>query len=156
MRTLRGCQSYHPNRELSMPGSRRLKKEIAMPTRRFKRVTLAQLLVGGCAVMFGACVLVKHAQAQHGGGGGGTPVFHPSNPHSVPRYAIPSAVPSYGTSPVNGRPPRTAAHSQERASVAKTGLVHHRGRSVVVGSTPEACAWRRGWGGYWFRTSPCS
>jgi len=36
-----------------------------MPTRRFRRIALAsQLLVVGCSVVFGACVLIKHAQAQ--------------------------------------------------------------------------------------------
>jgi hypothetical protein len=35
-----------------------------MPTRRFKRIALAQLLLSGCAVMFGVCVLIEHAQAQ--------------------------------------------------------------------------------------------
>jgi hypothetical protein len=32
-----------------------------MPTR---RIALAQLLLSGCAVMFGVCVLIEHAQAQ--------------------------------------------------------------------------------------------
>jgi hypothetical protein len=35
-----------------------------MPARRFKRITLAQLLVGGCAIVFGAHDLIEHAQAQ--------------------------------------------------------------------------------------------
>ena len=34
-----------------------------MPTRRFERIPLALLLVGGCAVVFG---LIEHAQAQPG------------------------------------------------------------------------------------------
>jgi hypothetical protein len=34
-----------------------------MPTGRFERIALAQLLVGGCAVVFG---LIEHAQAQPG------------------------------------------------------------------------------------------
>jgi hypothetical protein len=37
-----------------------------MPTRRFERKALAQLLVGGCAIAFSACVLIEHAQAQPG------------------------------------------------------------------------------------------
>lgn len=32
-----------------------------MPTRRFEGEALAQLLVGGCAVAFSACVLIEHA-----------------------------------------------------------------------------------------------
>ena len=43
-----------------------------MPTRRFERIALVQILVGGCAVAFSACVLIEHAQAQnrHGIGTG--------------------------------------------------------------------------------------
>jgi hypothetical protein len=37
-----------------------------MPTRRFKRIALAQLLLSGCAAMFGVCILIEHAQAQPG------------------------------------------------------------------------------------------
>ena len=38
-----------------------------MPTRRFeRRIALAQILVGGCALAFSACVLIEHAQAQPG------------------------------------------------------------------------------------------
>jgi hypothetical protein len=39
-----------------------------MPTRRFEWMALAQLLVGGCAVVFGTCVLIEHPQAQPGMG----------------------------------------------------------------------------------------
>jgi hypothetical protein len=35
-----------------------------MPTRRFEQIALAQILVGGCVVVLGACVLIEHAQAQ--------------------------------------------------------------------------------------------
>jgi len=35
-----------------------------MPTRRIKRIALAQLLGIGCAVVLGACVVIEHAQAQ--------------------------------------------------------------------------------------------
>ena len=35
-----------------------------MPPRRFERIALPQLLVAGCAVVFGVCVLFEHAQAQ--------------------------------------------------------------------------------------------
>ena len=37
-----------------------------MPTRRFEQIALAQILAGGCAVVFSACVLIEHAQAQPG------------------------------------------------------------------------------------------
>jgi hypothetical protein len=60
-----------------------------MPTGRFKRIALAQLLLSGCAVMFGVCVLIEHAQAQPGYVPPPTPlpppVFNPSNPGTVPQ-----------------------------------------------------------------------
>ena len=37
-----------------------------MPTRRFGRIALAQLLASGCAVVFGSCILIEYAQAQPG------------------------------------------------------------------------------------------
>src|SRR5215472_18032097 len=91
-------------------------KETAVPTRRFGRIALAQLLASGCAVMFGACVLIQHAQAQPGYVPPPTPlpppVFNPSNPTTVPQppyspitpTAPSAAVPGYVvTSPVNER-----------------------------------------------------
>jgi hypothetical protein len=154
-------------------------KETAMPVRRFERIALAQFLVGGLAVVFVACFLIKHAQAQFVNPPSPLPppVFNPSSPNTVPqsRYtplspATPSVVPGYRvTSPVKGRLPHTATRSHRRTSVAKTRSVHRRGRSMVVGPKPESysyyyssfgygygCAWRRTWDGYWFRTSPCS
>jgi hypothetical protein len=150
-----------------------------MPTRRFEQITLAQLLVSGCAVVFGACVLIEQARAQYVPPPTPMPppVFNPSSPYTVPQPgytpaapATPSAVPeNVVTSPVSGRLPRTAARSHRRTSVAKTRAVHRQGRSIVVRPTPQSysyyyssfgygygCAWRRGWDGYWFRTSPCS
>ena len=57
-----------------------------MPTRTFER---AQLLIVGCAVMFGSCVLIEHAQAQPGYVPPPTPlpppVFNPSSPYTVPQ-----------------------------------------------------------------------
>jgi hypothetical protein len=55
-----------------------------MPTRRFERIALAQLLVG-CAVVFGACV-VEQVQAQYVPPPTPLPppVFNPSNPYTVP------------------------------------------------------------------------
>jgi hypothetical protein len=37
-----------------------------MPTRRFEWTAPTQLLVGGCAVVFGACVLIEHTQSAAG------------------------------------------------------------------------------------------
>jgi hypothetical protein len=154
-------------------------KEAAMPTRRFK-IALAQLLLSGCAVMFGVCVLIEHAQAQPSVPTGPiptpptqSPTFNPSNPGTVPQPpytpitpTTPSAAPGYVvTSPMSERLPRTAArsHHPRRASVYGTRSVF--GPIVIGPPWPVAysyvgygypCAWQRSWDGYWFRTSPCS
>jgi len=150
-----------------------------MATRRsFKRMALAQLLVGGCVAVFDACVLIKHAQAQFAVPPPPPPVFNPSPPNTTvpqPSYTplspttpseTPSAVPEPEvTSPANENLPPTAARSHRRTSVAETRSVHHRGRSIVAGPTPPyyfsiyapyGCGWQRAWDGYWYRTSPCS
>ena len=123
-------------------------KETAMPTRRFERIILAQLLVGGCAVVFG---LIEHAQAQpvnipHAPP---PPVVNPSSPNIVPQpsYTPPtpstrSTTPSTPTtvpsgevrSPAREEPSSTTTRS-ERTSVPKTRSVHHHhgGRSIGVG-----------------------
>ena len=123
-----------------------------MPTRRFKRIALAQLLPSGCAVMFGVCILIEHAQAQPGYVPPPTPlpppVLNPSNPGTVPQPSYrpitptvpsttpltPSTVPSSEvtaptiprrevTSPVNEERPRTTAARS-----------HHRRRASVYGT----------------------
>jgi hypothetical protein len=154
-------------------------KETAMPTRRFKRIVLAQLLASGCAVMFGVCVWIEHAQAQPGYVPPPTPlpppVLNPSNPGTVPQPSyrpltpsIPSTTPSIPStiprSEVNEERPMTTArsHHRRRASVYGTRSVFG---PIVIGPPPVAysyvgygypCAWQRSWDGYWFRTSPCS
>ena len=63
-----------------------------MSTKRFERIALAQLLVAGCAVVFG----LEHAQAQPGYVPPATPlpppVFNPSSPNIVPQpsYKLPT------------------------------------------------------------------
>jgi len=115
-----------------------------MLTRRFERIALVQMLAGGCAVVFGACVLIEHAQAQPGYVPPPTPlpppVFNPSSPNVVPQPSyrpltpstpsttpsIPSTVPSSEvTPPANEEPASTTARSER----TKTRAVHrHRGR----------------------------
>ena len=87
-----------------------------MPTRRFERLALAQLLVAGWAVVF---CLIEFAQAQPGYVLPPTslppPVLNPSNPGVVPEASYkpitpstPSVVPSYEvTSRANKDPRRT-------------------------------------------------
>jgi len=126
-----------------------------MPTRRFERIALVQMLAGGCAVMFGACVLIEHAQAQPGYVPPPTPlpppVFNPSNPGTVPQPSyrpitpstpstvpsIPSDVPSSEvTPPANEEPASTTARSeQEATSRTIHHHHHHRGHYIVVGGS---------------------
>src|SRR6516162_11362186 len=115
-------------------------KETAMPTRRFER---AQLLIVGCAVMFGSCVLIEHAQAQPGYVPPPTPlpppVFNPSNPYTVPQPSYrpitpstptPSIVPSDEvTSPTVRRGEVTSPAYEE--APRRTARSHHRRRAPV-------------------------
>jgi hypothetical protein len=67
-----------------------------MPRRSFERIALARLFVSGCAVVFGACVLIEQAQAEHSGGG--IPARTPSGrPYAMPqpRYNLSYLPPSH-------------------------------------------------------------
>jgi hypothetical protein len=129
-----------------------------MPTRRFERIALAQFLVRGCAMVFGACVLIEHAQAQPGyvppSPPPPPPVFNPSSPNTVPQPSYtpvapstpgttpsaPTTIPSTEvTSPANEGPAVTTAPSERRASVAKTRPAHHyrAARTPVI----YRCGW---------------
>jgi len=150
-----------------------------MPTRRFEQIALKQLMLSGCAIVFGVCILIARAQAQYVPPPAPPPplVFNPSSPYTVPQPSYipitpttPSTAPGYVvTSPTNERVPGTAARSYRGTPAAKTRSLHHRTRSVIVRSAPASysyyyapfgygygCAWLRDWDGYWFRTSPCS
>jgi hypothetical protein len=122
-----------------------------MPMRRFERIALAQILVGGCAVAFG---LIQFAQAQPGYVPPPTPlpppVLNPSNPGTVPQPSYrpitpstpsitpttPSTVPSSEvTPPANEEHPSTTAQS-EQPSVPH----RHRHRGHFAGLTwPYYC-----------------
>jgi hypothetical protein len=138
-----------------------------MPTRRFERIALAQLLLSGCAVMFGVYVLIEHAQAQPGYVPPPTPlpppVLNPSNPGTVPQPSYrpitpstpsvsptaPSTVPSVeATPPANEQQSRTPAQS-ERPSVATMHTLHHhhhyRGRYISVGPSLGSFYCPYGW-----------
>ena len=56
---------------------------------RFEQITLDQILLSGCAIVFGACILIQHAQAQPGYVPPPTPlpppVFNPSKPGTMPQ-----------------------------------------------------------------------
>src|SRR5215472_14692330 len=131
--------------------------------RRFERITLALLLVGGCAVVFG---LIEHAQAQPGYVPPPTPlpppVFNPSNPGTVPQPSYrpltpstPSTVPSDEvtsptvprrevTSPENEEPASTTARS-EREATTRTVHHHHRARHIGMGPTLGSFDCSYGW-----------
>ena len=122
-----------------------------MPTSRFEWEALAQLLVGGCAVSFCACVLIEHAQAQPGyvppSPPPPPPVFNPSSPYTVPQPSytplapstpsttpfIPSTIPrDEVTSP--SIPRREAASPVNEESPRTTTRSHHRRRASVYGT----------------------
>lgn len=136
-----------------------------MPMRRFKRIALAQLLMSGCAVMFGICGLIEHAQSQSGYVPRPTPlpppVLNPSNPGTVqqPSYRAiapptPSAVPSGEVrSRVNEEPSSTTTARSEGTSLAKTHSVHHRHRVRYIGAGPTLGSFYCPYG-WCVRTSP--
>src|SRR5262249_33216090 len=112
-----------------------------MLTRRFERIGGAQLLVGGCAVVFG---LIELAQAQPGYVPPPTPlpppVLNPSNPGTVPQPSYrpitpstpsitpstQSTVPSSEVTPTTDEEhPSTTARSEQPSVHA---VHHHRGR----------------------------
>jgi hypothetical protein len=143
-----------------------------MPTRRFVRIALAQLLVSGCAVAFSACVLIELAQAQPGYVPPPTPlpppVFNPSSPNVVPQpsyrpstRSTPSITPSTQstvpsgevTPPANEEPPSTTTQSEQEATARKVHR-HHRGHYAgptwpyYCGSSPCFRIHRRAYYGY--------
>jgi hypothetical protein len=129
-----------------------------MSTRRFERIALAQLLLAGCAVVFG---LIEHSQAQpvnipHAPP---PPVVNPSSPNTVPQPSYrpstpstpsttpstPSTVPSADvTPPAQEEPSSTTTRSERRA---KTRSVHHyhRARSIGVGPSLGSFDCSYGW-----------
>src|SRR6516165_12279234 len=107
-------------------------KETAMPTRRF-----AQLLVAGCAVVFG---LIELAHAQQGYVPPPTPppppVLNPSNPGTVPQPSYkpitpstPSTVPSVDVTPPAAR--------SEQSSEMRTVHHYHHHRGYYAGAGPS-------------------
>jgi hypothetical protein len=112
-----------------------------MPTRRFERIALAQLLVGGCAVVLG---LIELSQAQpiiNPPPAPPPPTFNPSSPNTVPQPSYtpispttpiapstPSTVPSGEvTPPANEEPSSTTAQSEQPSLAKKRSVHHHRG-----------------------------
>jgi hypothetical protein len=123
-----------------------------MPTRRFERIALAQILMGGFAWL-----LIELAQAQPGYVPPRTPlpppVFNPSSPNVVPQpsyrpatRSTPSITPTtLSTVPSSEVIPRAAEKAastttrSERTSVARTRTVnhyHHR-RAYPIGAGPS-------------------
>ena len=107
-----------------------------MPTRRFERIALAQIIVAGCAVAFSACVLIELAQAQPGYVPPPPPLppptLNPSNPGTVPQPSYrpitpstPSTVPSVEVTPPAIKEHPSATAQSEQPSVHS--VHHHRG-----------------------------
>ena len=117
-----------------------------MPTRRFEPIALAQLLVGGCAVVLG---LIEHARAQPGYVPPPTPlpppVFNPSSPYTVPQPSYrpitpttpsttpstPSTIPSSEVTPPSKEEPASTTAQSEQEATPRT-VHHHRGHYIVV------------------------
>jgi hypothetical protein len=143
-------------------------------TRKFERVVLAQIFVGGYAVAFSACALIELAQAQPGYVPPPTPlpppVLNPSNPGTVPQPSYrpitpstPSTTPSTQstvpssevTPPANEEHPSTTAQS-EQPSVAKTHTVHHHYRGRYLGVGPSLGSFDCSYFSWCVRISPPS
>ena len=132
-----------------------------MPARKFERIAL-ELMLSGCAIMFGACVLIESAQAQQPSVPTGpiptpptqSPTLNPSNPGTVPQApytpitpSAPSTVPSGEVrSPVREEAPSTTARSEgtpETRTVRRHH--HHRGYYAGVGPTLGSFDCSYGW-----------
>jgi len=127
-----------------------------MPTRRFERIALARILVGGCVVVFG---LIELAQAQPGYVPPPKPlpppVLNPSNPGTVPQPSYtpsapstpsitpttPSTVPSSEvTPPATEGHPSTTARSEQTAERRTVHRHYHRSRFAGY-SWPYYCGY---------------
>ena len=131
-----------------------------MPTRRFERIALAQILG-----VLSACVLIEHAQAQPGYVPPPTPlpppVLNPSNPGTVPQPSYkpitpsaPSITPSTQstvpsvevTPPANEEhPPSTTAQSERTSETRTVHHHHHRGYYTGVGPSLGSFDCSYGW-----------
>ena len=111
-----------------------------MPMRRFKRITPAQLLMGGCVVVFG---LIEHAQAQpvnipHAPP---PPVVNPSSPNTVPQPSYTSPTPSTRSTTTSTR---SIVPSGEVTSPAnERSTAYSRARSHRRASAASAAAYSR-------------
>ena len=139
-----------------------------MPARRFERIAL-ELMLSGCAVMFGACVLIESAQAQQPSVPTGpiptpptqSPTLNPSNPGTVsqPSYqtitpstpsttpSTPSTVPSGEVSSrVNEQHPSTTGQPEQPPETRTVHRHHHhRGYYAGVGPTLGSFYCPYGW-----------
>ena len=137
---------------LNRPGSRTA-KETAMPrwrrpSWRFGRIARLRLLMGGAAIVCGACALIARAQAQFVNSPPPPPppppVFNPSIPYTVPQ---PSYRPISPTTPnavggvIPDYPVTRTARTYRQASAPATRSVRHRRRIVVPASYPVACGY---------------
>src|SRR5262249_22494981 len=133
----------------------RTAKEAAMPTamptwrrsrRRFERMARLRLLMGGAAIVCGACVLIARAQAQfvNSPPPPPPPVFNPSTPYTVPQPSyrpISPTTPSAAGGVIPDYPVARTAPTYRQASVPATRSVRHRRRIVVPASYPVACGY---------------
>jgi hypothetical protein len=118
-----------------------------MPARRFDRIALTELLVGG-AVAFGASCLIERAHAQPGVSFPNPPTQSSNSPY-IPQqtymplsYATPSVVPAHRfTLPVNVPRMAAAVHVVETRSGWSPGYYDYASGQLRRG--------RPRYGGYW-------
>jgi len=116
------------------------------PSWRFGRIARLRLLMGGAAIVCGACALIARAQAQfvNSPPPPPPPVFNPSIPYTVPQ---PSYRPISPTTPnavggvIPGYPVTRTARTYRQASAPATRSVRHRRRIVVPASYSVACGY---------------
>ena len=109
-----------------------------MPTRRFEQIALTQLSLSGCAIVFGACVLIARAQAQYVPPPAPLPplVFNPSSPYTVPQ---PSYIPITPTTPSTAPGYVVTSPTNERVGVRPLALTEgHRPQKRVRSTTGPA------------------
>jgi hypothetical protein len=138
-------------------------KETAMPTRRFERIALAQILASGCAIAFSAFILIELAQAQPGYVPPPPPLppptLNPSNPGTVPQPSYKpitpstpsttpstqSTVPSVEAAPRANEEHRSTTAQSQQPSEPRTVHHHHHHRAHFIGLGPALGSYNYGY-----------
>lgn len=111
--------------------------------RRFEQITLDQILLSGCAIVFGACILIQHAQAQPGYVPPPTPlpppVFNPSNPGTMPQPPYTPITPTTPSAVPGNVVTRQRLKTCRKRPLALTdGHQWQRGARSATGAAPQS------------------